>query len=185
MAGGASHPARTAARQAAAGYRVQGGRAAAGPSAISVDAQDFRKVLLATQDFDKKLYAALRKRLRTLGRDLINDMQGELDASGPMTRAIAAGLKASISKGNANGKGAGLRIRATATKLPDGKKQMIKAYNKAAFRHPVFGDRNVWLEQPGRPYFGKVIIDKREAVADGVRLALAEALRDMAAAGPR
>ena len=178
MAGGASHPARTAARAAA---RANAPRSA--PAVVSVDAQDFRKVLLATADFDKKLYAALRKRLRTIGRDLINDMQGEL-GSGQISGPIAAGLKASISKGNVNGKGAGLRIRATAKHLPDGKKTLLKAYNKPAFRHPVFGDTSVWLDQPGRPYFGKVILAKREEVQAGVRLALAEALRDMAAAGP-
>lgn len=182
MAGGASHPARTAARQSKAGYSPAGGYRSA-KAVVSVDASDFRKVLLATRDFDKKLYAALLKRLRLVGKDLIDAMQAEL-GSGEISGPIASGLKASISKGNVNAKGAGLRIRATSENLPDGKKVMLRAYNRAAFRHPVYGNTDVWVDQPGRPYFGKVIIEKRAAVQDEVRLALAEALRDMAAAGP-
>lgn len=180
MAGGASHPARTAARAAARG----GGAPRSAKTVVSVDAQDFRKVLLATKEFEPALYKALRARLRTIGRDLIGDMQGEL-GSGELSGPIAGGLKASISKGNVNAKGAGLRIRATSKLLPDGKKVMLKAYNRPAFRHPVFGDTNVWIQQPGRPYFGSVITARRQQVADDVRLALAEAIRDMIAKGPK
>lgn len=43
------------------------------------------------------------------------------------------------------------------------------------FRHPVFGDRDVWVDQPTRPFLAPAVVakqgDTRDRVADAVRAA--------------
>lgn len=67
------------------------------------------------------------------------------------------------------GKRSGIRIRGAGTPF-------AKAYNSKQFRHPVFGDRSTWVTQAGRPYFGQVITQRREALAQAVIDALDEGL---------
>lgn len=69
------------------------------------------------------------------------------------------------------GRRSGIRIRGAGTGF-------ARAYNTKQFRHPVFGDRDTWVAQAGRPYFGEVITARREALAQSVIEALDEGLAE-------
>lgn len=74
--------------------------------------------------------------------------------------AIAKAMGVSISNSK---RGVQITLRASQRKMPAGLGPMVKAYNSARFRHPVFGDPSRtrdqwgWAYQAGRPYFGSVI----------------------------
>lgn len=52
----------------------------------------------------------------------------------------------------------GIRLRLDAAKLPDGQKKLPKRLDgQGRWRHPVFGNRNVWVDQHGRPWWAPVI----------------------------
>lgn len=63
---------------------------------------------------------------------------------------------------------AGINIRVDGRKMPEGKKSLPSYMEgrKRPWRHPVFGNRNVWVTQPGHPYFYKVA----EPLARSVKL---------------
>jgi hypothetical protein len=90
-------------------------------------------------------------------------------------------------------------IVTSSSKLPDKHKGLLKVYNKASFRHPVFetnahavirkataktdGKRvkalrsAEWVVQEGRPYFGKVIsAEMHKTAVVAIRAALQEAM---------
>ena len=76
--------------------------------------------------------------------------------------------------------GGSIKIVASSKHLPEDRKPMARLYNKEkGWRHPTFGNRNVWHHQRGNPYFDEVLnahADKfREAVLTAMRKA-AEAL---------
>ncbi len=94
-----------------------------------------------------------------------------------------------------NGKTPYVRFSSTAANLPEERKAMAKALNLKKFRHPVFlrqgkgptkvltkrskgirgalGKREaVWIDQPGRPYFGAVAVEEREQLIAAIERAL-------------
>lgn len=58
--------------------------------------------------------------------------------------AIAAGVRLSNRK---SGRFAGVTIRSSGSKLPPDQKTLPRAFNRGKWRHPVFGNRNVWVDQ--------------------------------------
>ena len=79
---------------------------------------------------------------------------------------------------------AGAKITTGSSKLAAENKGLLNVYNKKTFRHPVFGDKENWVEQQGRPYFGSVIqkaLDR--ALVEEVRAALDEAATAIGARG--
>jgi hypothetical protein len=95
--------------------------------------------------------------------------------------SLAAGVKVSIRTGreasDGTVKGEGVRITTTATKLPDEKAPMVKAYMAREFRHPVFGT-DKYVSQRGKNWFFKPILDDaprfESAIATAVQSALDE-----------
>ncbi|WP_062516489.1 hypothetical protein [Demequina gelatinilytica] len=81
---------------------------------------------------------------------------------------IKAGLKVAIQTGRRSG----IRIRG-------GGSGFAKAYNTKRFRHPVYGNRSTWVSQAGRPYFGEVITQRREELAQAILAALDAGLEEM------
>ena len=53
-----------------------------------------------------------------------------------------------------SGRTAGARIRADGRRMPDGMRAIPRYWEGGGrWRHPVFGDREVWVTQPGHPTF--------------------------------
>jgi len=91
-----------------------------------------------------------------------------------MTKALARGIRTKIST---SVRSPGVSIVATGRYLPAEKQAMVKAFNKASFRHPTFGNREAWVAQAGRPYFGAVLDWRKRQM----QTAMGDALRDAAA----
>lgn len=137
-----------------------------------IDPANLRALLASVKAFDKNLATGLRRTLRQQGQSAIQDMRGVL-GGGEVGGAIGAGIRVQIQTAKSR---QGIRIQATTSKMPSGKEPLVKAFNKATFRHRVYGG-NVWVNQSGRPYFGSVIYKHRDEIRSGVEAALADALK--------
>lgn len=89
----------------------------------------------------------------------------------------AHGLRASIAsatKLQITAKGVRFVVQSAA--LPPSQRTLPRHLDSAkGWRHPVFGDREVWVEQKGRPYFGATI--KKRAPA--FRRAIVQAMNEI------
>ena len=71
-------------------------------------------------------------------------------------RERARGLRESVARGVRlsnvkKGRNSGIVIRSSGTYLPPDQKKLPRAMNRGKWRHPVFGDRSVWVEQTATP----------------------------------
>ncbi len=87
--------------------------------------------------------------------------------------ALARGTSLAVTKAKSGGR---VSIKTSPRLLPANRRVMAKAYNKESWRHPTFGNSEVWHEQSGNPYFGAVILEHRRALAAAVERALDEAV---------
>jgi len=155
---------------------------------ITVDASELIRLRNELRAFDPKLLTQLRKRIKVLGLRAVDAIKEELDKPSPGggpdegsgRDALASGTSTVLSFGV---RSAGVKIRTTSARLPDEHKSLLNVYNSKSSRHPVFG-RNVWVEQPGRPYFGAVIGKQMDDhLADEMRAAIDEACWAIGARG--
>lgn len=157
---------------------------------IKLNPAQLAATLKAVKAFSPALATATRKRLRGVGAEIVSAMQVAVmgaTGAGPkrlrgkqaphsMRRGIAAGTKMVIVAGTTR---QGISIVTSSAKLPPGKFAMVKAWNKPTFRHPVFGDRSTFVQQPGRPYFGSVAMAKKSKVAAAMQQVLDDAIREI------
>lgn len=89
----------------------------------------------------------------------------------------AAGLRATVASATKLQVTAkGVRIVIQSSKLPPDQRTLPRHLDsEKGWRHPVFGDRDVWVHQKGRPYFAVTI--KRRAPA--FRRAVLEAMEQI------
>lgn len=128
---------------------------------VTIDTAYWNRAATDLKNYDAALYRAMRKRIRNAGNIAVDKIRETLampspdggDNSGEGRAALAAGTRTSLSF---SAKRAGVKITTTASRLPAEHKGLLNVYNKASFRHPVYGT-DKWVEQNGRPYFGKVI----------------------------
>jgi hypothetical protein len=77
---------------------------------------------------------------------------------GPGLRSLLAGsVRVEV---RLTGKQAGARIRADGRRLPSGMKALPRYWegtNRRGWRHPVFGNREVWTAQPPHPAFNAAV----------------------------
>lgn len=128
------------------------------------------------------------KRALNMARVGIGTNQARTSAAASRNRnivrsALAAGVTSSIRTGRVSKKtgdvsGEGIRITATAKKLPMDQKPMLYLYGRDKFRHPVFGDTDTWVNQRGKPWFYRPISKQRntfkKAVVDVIDAAARE-----------
>lgn len=77
---------------------------------------------------------------------------------------IARAVSTSVSASGPAGVNATWRTRAD--RMPNRQRKLPKNFNSPkGWRHPVFGNRNVWATQLGRPYFDVVIKKHRDELA--------------------
>lgn len=163
---------------------------ASGPKAVdvSVDAADFARLLGRTSQLDPALKKALRKRVREAGVEAANASKDEVQKA-PLQRGKRPkdrGLRAGIARGikvqiaaSANSKRVGVVIKSSGSGLPEVQKKLVRRWNRSGgFRHPLFGDKDHWYPQKGRPYWGSVLSKKQPELARKVRQAMDEAIRE-------
>jgi hypothetical protein len=138
---------------------------------VEADPRQLAHILAGAKAFDKKLATNIRRELRKAGDVAINDMRGIL-GSGPVGGAIGQGIRMQVSTSASK---TGVRIVSTGSALAAEKKPLVKAFNKGTFRHPVYGHRDRWVSQSGRPYFG-VVYKHRDEIMAAVQKALDDAV---------
>ncbi|MFF2383771.1 hypothetical protein [Streptomyces sp. NPDC058108] len=130
---------------------------------------------------DKEIKKRFRKELRAAAAPLVPRVRASI-RSLPSSRGYSPdGLRGRLSKATrlevkTTGKQAGVAIRVDGRKMPTHMKGLPKAVEGTKrWRHPVFGHRDVWVDQPKQPYFFHVVrplgLASRKAVSrvlDGI-----------------
>lgn len=153
----------------------------------------------------KELRASLNKGIRAAAKPAVDDLKAAVMAidskvtgksgassgevaraqhagSGKVQRKRSHGLRATIARSiqvkiTASGPRAGVRIRIDGSKLPEDQQKLPKALDSAkGWRHPVFGNKNVWVTQKGKPWWA-VTINKHE---DEMRSRILAAMKETA-----
>lgn len=135
-------------------------RTGSGGIAIQIDSAEWYRLSKQLRAYDPKLLTALRKRLRNAGQFAVNKIRANLAMpspdGGPDTGKsrdiLARATKVTISFSQ---KQAGAKVTTSGRNLPPENRAVLKVYNKHQFRHPVFGDKQTWVTQRGRPYFAE------------------------------
>jgi len=131
------------------------------PVEVVIDPKVWNRLADDLKSYDKKLYAEMRKRIRNAGNIAVEKVRDELAKPAPSGGGSSVGGRAALSAGTRASlsfaaKTAGVKITTSSSRLPAEHKGLLGAYNKASWRHPVYGGSE-WVSQTGRPYFGKVI----------------------------
>ena len=159
-------------------------RQSSGSAEFTVDTRDFRELFARSSQVEPKLRTALRRRIRDAAKGVAEDVKAEALQPGEgvgtkdyayaagrgrstgLRRGIAAAVRVGILTGNAR---SGVRITTNAP--------LAGAWQaRRGWRHPVFGDRDAWVQQRGRPdYFYGTVWDGRDQVKSAVESAMQEA----------
>lgn len=90
-----------------------------------------------------------------------------------LRESIAAAAGAQVS---ASATKAGLAFKVKSSTMPPSQRKLPRRWDKpGGWRHPVYGNRNVWVKQVGNPYFRSTINSRREQVTTGVVAAMVAA----------
>jgi hypothetical protein len=152
---------------------------------LKVDGDSLRAVsrALAAEEDGKKLRreltANLRKALDPAKSAVVSSLMSMSTHGGPekgggLRAAVAAQVKATA---RLSGRTPGVRLRVAKKGMPRGFVNAPKRLNrKAGWRHPRFGDCDVWVHQVGKPgWFDDTLKQGR----DRYRVAVLKALDDM------
>lgn len=113
---------------------------------------------------DKQVLKRFRKELRTASRPLVPAVRASIRQIPSKRPYRADGLRGQMSRATGvqvktTGKQASVIIRVDGRKMPP-KAKAIQSYMeglKKPWRHPVYGNREVWVQQEPHPYFYKVM----------------------------
>lgn len=113
---------------------------------------------------DREVLKRFRKELRGAARPLVPIVRASIRAIPSSRPYTADGLRGQLSRATTLevktvGRQASAVIRVDGRKMPNRAKS-VQAYmegTKPRWRHPVFGNREVWVQQPAQPYFYKVM----------------------------
>jgi hypothetical protein len=125
---------------------------------------DLRRISRELRGIDnKEIKKRFTKELRAAAKPLVPVVRNSI-RSIPSKRAYSAsGLRGNLSRATklevrTAGKQAGVAIRVDGRKMPTHMKSLPSMVEgKKRFRHPVFGNREVWVNQKPQPYFFHVV----------------------------
>lgn len=145
----------------------------------SKDLRDLNRAFKSVAD-GKELRKELTSGMRNVLRPIVPEVRAAFKASpsmghGGMSRGFRdrADLRVLLAKATRvevrlTGRAAGARIRVDGRRMPDGLKGIPKAWEAEAgarWRHPTWGNRNVWVQQRPRPLFYRIVAPKAERAA--------------------
>lgn len=165
---------------------------------IEIDPTDFAKVVKDIQKVDPEFKKSVKKRLKTAAEPVVEEVKRaalSIPAKGGDATAArkrkgeSLGFRASLANAtqsdiNPTKKGAILKIRVSTSKFisASGRPRTLPYYiegrRKRAWRHPVFGNRDNWVEQKPHPFLGVTVLPHKMKFADEVTKALDDALKD-------
>lgn len=122
----------------------------------------------------ESLRKEIRPQLRAGAQHIVTDMKQRASYSRRIPRAI----RMTIAFG---GKRTGVNIRVSAKQAPHARvlEQGNDGRRSTHFRHPVFGNRDVWVSQPRRPFFFPAIAAGRKQVRKNISDAVRASLREV------
>jgi hypothetical protein len=140
--------------------------------ALTVDLTGFRDFARDLRKAEPVLAAGLKAKLRAVGMIVAERAK---DLSGAASRTIAPSIKVRVSAATvsvvAGGNGIPLAgLMEMGNKGQDG---------ASSFRHPVFGNKTAWVEQPTHPYLFPAVEESAVLVEAGATEALDAAIRTM------
>ena len=132
--------------------------ATSGHIALQFDSGDWYQLTKTLRAYSPELVRSLRRRLRGVGQEAVDEIKNTLGLPSPdggpddglYRQMLADATKVTVSFGR---RSAGVGVRTSNRSLPEEHQPIMRAYNLRDFRHPVFGDREDWVAQKGRPYF--------------------------------
>lgn len=96
----------------------------------------------------------------------VRSIQRRLNKAGSLREQIAAASGSSVSA-SATKVALGFRVRAS--KLPPSQRKLPRRWDKPdGWRHPVYGNRNVWVPQKGHPYFRTTVTEAKPQLTTAV-----------------
>jgi hypothetical protein len=113
---------------------------------------------------DPELLKRFRKELRGAAKPLVPLVRASIRQIPSKRPYTAQGLRGQLSRATklevkTAGRQAAVVVRVDGRKMPNHSKS-VQAYmegTKPRWRHPVFGNRENWVQQPAQPYFYKVM----------------------------
>lgn len=141
---------------------------------------DLRRITRELRRMDnKEITKRFRKELRAAAKPLVPVVRASIQSipsrtgDGSLRAAMSRAVRVEV---KTTGRQAGVAIRVDGRKMPAHMKSLPSMVEgKKRWRHPVFGNRDVWVQQPSHPYFYKVVgpagAESRRAVSrvlDGI-----------------
>jgi hypothetical protein len=149
-----------------------------------VTGREFRDVARELRLVDAALPKEFRKKLRLAAKPLMEKAKAELKAmpvkgrdSSGLRRRVARGVKLFLPRSNTS-----IRI---VTSMKDRSEVALPRGldTRYGWRHPVFGDREEWVRQPGYSWFREPISEGRDDLKRALTEVLEEARDRIADAG--
>jgi hypothetical protein len=157
----------------------------AGSIKLEADTAEFKRLFDRSSVVDAKLRTTLRRNIRLAGeraadavRIEVADSAGETASATPHHTGLRLGIASGVKVQVMTGARAGVTIVASSTQMPAGKESLVRAWESAkGWRHPVRGNREVWAQQVGHPYF-RTRIGREQPM---IRVAVESAMKEAAA----
>lgn len=148
--------------------------------------EDLRRISRELRRMDNpELKKRFRRELRKAAQPMIPLVRNSI-RSIPSKRVYQQdGLRGRLAKATrlevrTVGKNASVAIRVDGRKMPSHQKALPRAMEGTKrWRHPVFGDRNAWVDQPDHPYFFHVVRSVGPHARKGVNKVLDKITRDI------
>ena len=131
---------------------------------ISIDTSSFSKFARDLRAVAPELKLELLREMKSAGEIVAEDARSRADWS----EKIPPAIKVKVS-------GDTIKVVADAKKAPNAK-PIEHGGKGGTFRHPVFGNRDVWVDQQARPFLRPALTANRELVVAAVKRAVAKAL---------
>lgn len=127
---------------------------------------------------DKRLKKEFRKGLRAAAKPMVPAVRAAIQQIPSKQPYQSDGLRGLMSKAvklevKTTGRQAGVRIRVDGRRMP-AHMRALQAYmegKKKPWRHPVWGNREVWVKQDPKPYFYKTVMPMASRARQGVNRA--------------
>jgi hypothetical protein len=128
---------------------------------LKSDASQLRNLAKQLRTADARLYRAAQRSIRAVGDEVAERARRNAEWSTripPTVTTRASGVTSVI-------------VRAGGAQAPEAK-PLEHAGAEGTFRHPVFGNRQVWVDQPARPFLHPAALEHLQEDAEAVAAAL-------------
>lgn len=136
-----------------------------------LDASALELLVERFRDVPRELRPAIRRAVQSAAADFVSDVKADASWSSRIPGAVR--VKTSFAKA-----GAGVRVYVDSKRAPHARpyEGLSDGGNRGSFRHPVYGNRDVWVSQATRPFFRPNIDPHRAKLLDAIETALIQTL---------